>query len=183
MVAHVTAMPKLEASQPFGTAVAVFGVAILAVQAVVLLRSGTRHGRGRAWWTSHRTSTGLVAIDDPDPTASHRQGRGVLRPPRRHGRPRREGPAGGADLHQPPCRDRRDAALARFTLYTLFGCLPWTFALAAAGDALASKWDSVTSYFTVASVVAIIAVATRWLLKVRGHRTRQIAAEPDRSPT
>lgn len=68
--------------------------------------------------------------------------------------------------------------LGRFALYTLLGCLPWTFALAAAGDALASNWDSVTSYFTVASVViavVIVAIAVRWLLKARAERTRQTA--------
>ncbi|MCU4183131.1 DedA family protein [Acidiferrimicrobium sp. IK] len=69
--------------------------------------------------------------------------------------------------------------LGRFTLYTLIGCLPWTFALAGAGDALASNWDSVTSYFTVASVViavVVVAVIVRWLLKLRRQRSQQTTA-------
>jgi membrane protein DedA with SNARE-associated domain len=55
----------------------------------------------------------------------------------------------------------------RFALLTVAGSLPWTFALALIGDAVASNWKSIESDFTIATVViAAIAAAAilRWLL-------------------
>ena len=49
--------------------------------------------------------------------------------------------------------------VGRFSLYTLIGSLPWTFALAAVGYAVAANWNSVASAFTYVSVaIAVIAV-------------------------
>lgn len=61
--------------------------------------------------------------------------------------------------------------LVRFSLYTLIGSLPWTFALAAIGYAVAANWDSVASGFTYASIaIAAVAVgAIAWWLV---HRLR-----------
>ena len=56
----------------------------------------------------------------------------------------------------------------RFALLTLLGSLPWTFALAFLGKALASNWQSVSKYSTPVSVVValvIIGVIVRWYLK------------------
>ena len=62
--------------------------------------------------------------------------------------------------------------LGRFSLYTLVGSLPWTFALAAIGYAVAANWDTVASGFTYASIVIVVAVVAMagWWLK---HRVRQ----------
>lgn len=58
----------------------------------------------------------------------------------------------------------------KFSVLTLVGSLPWTFALAFAGKALASNWQAVSKYSTpVSAVVAlvIIALIARWYLKRR----------------
>lgn len=50
--------------------------------------------------------------------------------------------------------------VVRFAVFTLIGCLPWTFGLALGGDALASHWHTVASAFTPISIaIAVIAVA------------------------
>jgi membrane protein DedA with SNARE-associated domain len=54
----------------------------------------------------------------------------------------------------------------RFAVLTVLGSLPWTFALALIGDAVASHWKSVESGFTVATVVLaviIVGIIGRWL--------------------
>ena len=64
--------------------------------------------------------------------------------------------------------------VGRFSVFTLIGSLPWTFALAAAGYALAANWDSVASGFTVVSaVIAVIAVAAIvwWFVRRRNRVT------------
>jgi membrane protein DedA with SNARE-associated domain len=56
--------------------------------------------------------------------------------------------------------------VGRFTVFTALGCLPWTFALAAIGDAITEHWDSVAHGFTVFSVVLavilIVALVMWW---------------------
>lgn len=65
--------------------------------------------------------------------------------------------------------------VGRFALYTLVGSLPWTFALAAIGYAVAANWSTVASGFTYASIaVAVIALGIIgwWLIRrVRERRT------------
>jgi membrane protein DedA with SNARE-associated domain len=54
----------------------------------------------------------------------------------------------------------------RFAVLTVLGSLPWTFALALIGDAVASHWKSVESGFTVATVVVavmIVGIIGKWL--------------------
>jgi membrane protein DedA with SNARE-associated domain len=65
--------------------------------------------------------------------------------------------------------------IVRFSVFTFLGSLPWTFALAAAGDALASNWNSVASAFSdVSIVIGVVAVAliATWLLRRRAERAR-----------
>jgi membrane protein DedA with SNARE-associated domain len=57
-----------------------------------------------------------------------------------------------------------------FATFTLLGSLPWTFALAAAGYALAANWSSVASAFGDASIaIAVLAVGVIgwWLIRRR----------------
>ncbi len=68
--------------------------------------------------------------------------------------------------------------LGTFSLLTLLGSLPWTFALALAGDAVAANWKSVSSAFTPISIVvgAIIVVAIAWwAFRRMGSRGRHAA--------
>lgn len=54
--------------------------------------------------------------------------------------------------------------VAKFALFTFLGSLPWTFALAYGGKALASNWQSISNLSTPISIVftLIIAVAIVW---------------------
>ncbi|MCL4357504.1 DedA family protein [Patescibacteria group bacterium] len=56
----------------------------------------------------------------------------------------------------------------KFGLFTLIGSLPWTFALAYSGYAVAGNWQSLTKYDTPISVVfglIIIALILWWYIK------------------
>jgi membrane protein DedA with SNARE-associated domain len=67
--------------------------------------------------------------------------------------------------------------VGRFSLYTLVGSLPWTFALAGAGDALVAHWHSVENAFTpISIVIAVVAVATIAAALLRSRRSRPVAA-------
>lgn len=64
--------------------------------------------------------------------------------------------------------------LVRFSIYTLVGSLPWTFALAAVGYSVAANWDSVASGFTYASIaVALVVIAAIGWWVVRRLRERR----------
>ncbi|MDA8294573.1 MAG: DedA family protein [Actinomycetota bacterium] len=55
-----------------------------------------------------------------------------------------------------------------FTALTLVGSLPWTFAFALAGEALAANWQSVANAFTPISIVVgvlLVAWVAWWLLR------------------
>src|SRR5437763_11569756 len=69
--------------------------------------------------------------------------------------------------------------LGTFTLYTVAGCLPWTFALAGAGYAVGSQWQTVDKFFKpISSVVAaLIVVGIAWWV-IQRLRTRHRAEEP-----
>src|SRR5256886_6758133 len=59
--------------------------------------------------------------------------------------------------------------LGTFTVYTVAGCLPWTFALAGVGYALGGRWTTADRNFRpVSIVVAILPVAAlaRWVGRV-----------------
>ena len=63
--------------------------------------------------------------------------------------------------------------LGRFSLYTLVGSLPWTFALAAVGYAVAASWNHVASAFTYVSIavaVVVIAAVAWWIARRIGER-------------
>jgi len=56
----------------------------------------------------------------------------------------------------------------RFTLYTVAGCLPWTFTLAAAGYGLGSQWHTVDRWLRPLSIVvalALVAAAAWWVVR------------------
>jgi len=61
-----------------------------------------------------------------------------------------------------------------FTIYTVAGCLPWTFALAGAGYAVGSQWQTVERYFRPISIVfavVLIAAIVWWVVaRVRARR-------------
>ena len=67
--------------------------------------------------------------------------------------------------------------LGTFTVYTVAGCLPWTFALAGAGYAVGSQWKSIDRYFTpVSIVIAVLLVgAIAWWVvrRVRARRSER----------
>ncbi len=62
----------------------------------------------------------------------------------------------------------------RFSVLTLAGSLPWTFALALVGDAVASNWNTVSSDFTYVSVAVLlilVVLIARWaILRRRAER-------------
>jgi membrane protein DedA with SNARE-associated domain len=69
----------------------------------------------------------------------------------------------------------------RFSVYTFLGCLPWTFALAAMGYALGSRWPLVERYFRPISIVVgtmiVVAVAV-WLIRRSKQRRLDEAGKP-----
>lgn len=68
--------------------------------------------------------------------------------------------------------------LGTFSVLTVLGSLPWTFALALSGDAVAANWKSVSSAFTPISLVvgALIVIAIAWwVLRRLGSRGRHAA--------
>jgi membrane protein DedA with SNARE-associated domain len=76
----------------------------------------------------------------------------------------------------------------RFSIYTLLGCLPWTFALAWVGYLLGTRWEQVERVmrpFAWAIAVAVAAATIWWVW----HRFRRVRAEtadddaPEREPT
>ena len=72
----------------------------------------------------------------------------------------------------------------RFSVYTLLGCLPWTFALTAVGYALGGQWNVVERYmrpvsYTVAALCVLAIVwwfYHRWSDVGRGAGRRERAA-------
>ena len=72
--------------------------------------------------------------------------------------------------------------LGRFTLYTVLGCLPWTFALAGVGYAVGANWNSVEKYFRPISyiVAVLVVIGVAWWFFRRGHTAR---AERDPAAT
>lgn len=44
----------------------------------------------------------------------------------------------------------------KFNIYTFLGVLPWSIGLAYAGYYLGAKWQTITSYFTLASIIVAV---------------------------
>jgi membrane protein DedA with SNARE-associated domain len=70
----------------------------------------------------------------------------------------------------------------RFSVYTVLGCLPWTFALAALGYALGSQWQKVEHLLRPISIliaVLVVAAAGWWLYRRWREQRRSLPTEPD----
>jgi membrane protein DedA with SNARE-associated domain len=71
----------------------------------------------------------------------------------------------------------------KFSLYTLLGCLPWTFGLAFLGYKLGERWDEVERFLQPVSwLVAVLVVAgVGWWVwrRVRYLRTHPLPTEQD----
>lgn len=66
----------------------------------------------------------------------------------------------------------------RFTAYTFAGCLPWVFALTAAGYALGENWEAILGVFGLASyAIAGLIVAGVAAVLIRRRRLERRAAE------
>jgi membrane protein DedA with SNARE-associated domain len=72
--------------------------------------------------------------------------------------------------------------VGRFAVYTVAGCLPWTFALAAGGYAVGESWKKVERFFRPVSLVvaALLVVAVVWWVvrHVRAVRTERAERTP-----
>ncbi len=58
--------------------------------------------------------------------------------------------------------------LPTFTLYTVAGCLPWTFALAGIGYAVGRQWNTVERYIAWAGIgaaVLVVALVAWWVVR------------------
>jgi membrane protein DedA with SNARE-associated domain len=65
--------------------------------------------------------------------------------------------------------------IAKFILFTVLGSLPWTFALAYMGEALAGNWQSISKLSTPISVVfavIILALIGWWYIRRRQALSR-----------
>ena len=91
-------------------------------------------------------------------------------------------PAGFADMNP-----------VRFGVYTTIGCIPWTAALAYAGYALGSNWQSIVNGFhgptyIIAAIVVIALAVAAWRY-IRRHRADPVPASgpgrhaADRAPS
>lgn len=69
----------------------------------------------------------------------------------------------------------------RFTIYTLLGCLPWTFALAGLGYVLGDRWEQVERLLRPASwlIVGLVVVGVIWYVARRWRQVRQEYAALD----
>lgn len=65
--------------------------------------------------------------------------------------------------------------LLKFSILTFAGSLPWTFALAYLGKALAANWQKVSKIGTLVSVIiglAIVFIIVRWYINRRNRRLK-----------
>jgi membrane protein DedA with SNARE-associated domain len=71
---------------------------------------------------------------------------------------------------------------AKFTLYTILGCLPWTFALAWMGYVLGDNWTAAEQVIRpVAWAIAVaIGAGGIWWITRRWRRVREEYAARDR---
>jgi membrane protein DedA with SNARE-associated domain len=65
---------------------------------------------------------------------------------------------------------------SRFTLFTIFGIVPWTVGLALAGRALGDRWTTLEGYFLPVSIAAglvLLAAVAWWIRKRLRERERE----------
>jgi membrane protein DedA with SNARE-associated domain len=69
----------------------------------------------------------------------------------------------------------------RFTIYTVLGCLPWTFALAWLGYLLGENWPKVEEFLQPVAwgIVVVLAIGLVWYVARRYRRVRAAYAELD----
>jgi membrane protein DedA with SNARE-associated domain len=69
----------------------------------------------------------------------------------------------------------------RFTIYTILGCLPWTFALAWLGYALGENWTKVEDVLQPIAwaIAGVVVLAGVWWIARRYRRVRAAYAELD----
>jgi len=74
--------------------------------------------------------------------------------------------------------------LARFTIYSTIGAIPFVVALALAGHALGADWTQVRTVFEYVeyAVLAAIVAAVAWLVVRRRRAPRAAAAHPEAAP-
>lgn len=72
--------------------------------------------------------------------------------------------------------------LGRFTVYTFLGCLPWTFALTAAGFLLGDNWEAFLDYGRPVSIglAVVLGGLVAWWLVRRAKARRAAPADTDR---
>ncbi len=68
---------------------------------------------------------------------------------------------------------------ARFSVYTLAGCIPWVLALGLAGEALGSNWTDARKYFEYVdyAVVAVVVIGVVYLIARRRRGRREPARD------
>src|SRR5438093_1303604 len=70
----------------------------------------------------------------------------------------------------------------KFSLYTVAGCLPWTFALAGVGYEVGSSWKTVERFFRPISIVfavVLVALIVWWIVKrARSREAEETTAGP-----
>jgi membrane protein DedA with SNARE-associated domain len=69
----------------------------------------------------------------------------------------------------------------RFTVYTILGCLPWTFALAWLGYLLGENWEKVEAFLQPVAwaIVIALAIGLIWWVTRRYRKVRAAYAELD----
>jgi membrane protein DedA with SNARE-associated domain len=69
----------------------------------------------------------------------------------------------------------------RFTIYTILGCLPWTFALAWLGYLLGENWEKVEDFLQPVAwaIVIALAIGLVWWVARRYRKVRAAYAELD----
>jgi membrane protein DedA with SNARE-associated domain len=69
----------------------------------------------------------------------------------------------------------------RFTIYTILGCLPWTFALAWLGFELGERWTSVEAVLQPIAwaILAVLMALGVWWVARRYRKVRAAYAELD----
>lgn len=69
--------------------------------------------------------------------------------------------------------------IRRFTIFTLFGVIPWCVGLALAGKALGAQWHTLEKYFAPVGAVAaltLVALIAWWIWKRRSAGTQPVGA-------